>query len=714
MKTKITTKLIICFILIVTPILNLTSILANGLQDPNDRFEVMSPVASSSLKGAVNVSFRVYDNNQANVPFTAKLLDTSCTNSFGNISNITSVASHSSNTLSFTWDTRRTNSISSVQDGYYCLQLCVSLLNSSTPYNVCNSRTVQLINHNSLPEITSNPQNTTILDGQSYSYQVRARDNDGDNLRYRLIVATPEFSINSSTGQITSTQLSAGAGTRIYPVTLGVTDSISGEVRQSFSVSVTKPQAPKPPVTTPPTNPNPPIVTPPITPTPPVAPEPPTNPDDKEDEKEEETPDISEDLSSVKFTTISSNTEIKENPFVIRWEGFKNNEYTLSLEYSASDNNWNKIGESFNSSRSYYIWNLSGVENGKYKIRLNVKDKNDSVTYINSDEFTVKLQDSNDEENNDNEVIENKPLVINPRPENNSERPNNLQIAISADFVPSEGNSVDLESVDILVNGREFKEFCTITDTQILCTPEQQLEAGQTIVLVSYEDTSGQKAELEWTFNIVAPVIDESNENNVPMITLFGKSYPRSAVLAVMVILCIGSILLFVPWILYAMWSKNRKSKNIVVTENVNYVPTDTNQLTELQVYSDPYQTTSNNTYEPVQPIQDSYDVTNNYYYQPPVEEIVTQDNYVQQPQPEVNVTNNHIYPEQNIMQESQQVSDYNYNNNQSFQEPNRVENNTYIQPYTPVQNLETNPGTQTNTNNPQQDNFVEPTQTTN
>lgn len=86
---------------------------------------------------------------------------------------------------------------------------------------------------NSSPEIKPSPE-TFRLDGNLYSYQVRAKDIDGDILIYNLVSAPPGMTINSSTGLIKWNVDFKGKA----PVTVSVTDGDGGEILQSFTLEI--------------------------------------------------------------------------------------------------------------------------------------------------------------------------------------------------------------------------------------------------------------------------------------------------------------------------------------------------------------------------------------------------------------------------------------------------------------------------------------------
>ncbi len=79
-------------------------------------------------------------------------------------------------------------------------------------------------------------QATFRIDGNSYSYQVKATDPDGDPLTYSLKSAPSGMTIDSSSGLVKWNVPADFKGKA--PVTISVTDGQGGEVMQSFTLDI--------------------------------------------------------------------------------------------------------------------------------------------------------------------------------------------------------------------------------------------------------------------------------------------------------------------------------------------------------------------------------------------------------------------------------------------------------------------------------------------
>jgi hypothetical protein len=89
---------------------------------------------------------------------------------------------------------------------------------------------------NAAPTITSDPSQATVGSGL-YRYVVKAKDPDGDRpLRYLLVDGPDGMQIDLLSGAVTWRVPSKAGGA--YPVVVGVSDPMGGEVRHQFTVDV--------------------------------------------------------------------------------------------------------------------------------------------------------------------------------------------------------------------------------------------------------------------------------------------------------------------------------------------------------------------------------------------------------------------------------------------------------------------------------------------
>ncbi len=98
--------------------------------------------------------------------------------------------------------------------------------------------TVSAESGNTPPYITSTPP-LNAIPNQTYTYPVRAEDQDGDTLIYSLVAGDypPTMTINPSTGAISWTPTSADTASP-HPVTVRVDDGFGGYDTQSYTITV--------------------------------------------------------------------------------------------------------------------------------------------------------------------------------------------------------------------------------------------------------------------------------------------------------------------------------------------------------------------------------------------------------------------------------------------------------------------------------------------
>jgi len=590
--------------------LNIVS--AVTLSDPDDDFRIVSPSANSTVRGTIEIIADVYDDDQSQIQYTASLFDTaSCNNTFyGSISGTSTFDSNEFATNSITWNTTTTSTNSFLADGEYCIKICVSMLNGNSPYSACSARRINILNNNLAPTINSFPSRLEYTEGETFNYDINASDPENDALRYRFLI-TPDFlSINQSTGQITSSQLtSSGNSVASYPVRIGVSDGINGEVFQEFNITVSKAASTDDSNTSTGTT---------SDATTGSATGSQTDPNggkaDNVDDSNNEMPDdaldeITENIYGFEFINPSENEVIVDDAYTIYWqlESQRLEELTnLTLEYSSDLENWTQIGEDITTDRVYYLWQLENLVDDSYFLRMNIFNDSNEVLRISSNEFEVdRIEEQDDSIVEDPESI---PLIINFSPEDREVITDESNLIFSADFIPSEGQTINAESAEIQFNGRIYNENCTIEEAGFTCTIEEPVE-GRQLVSVSVEDSSLKQANAEWSFEIdlvdnegpgiITETLENSADESGDTVSIFGNVIPRSTFILALIILCIGSIILVVPWLLYALWgNRNKDNSTEVVVKDDSNQNLNPNALPTINTYTDIYTPPENNNYD--------------------------------------------------------------------------------------------------------------------
>ncbi|MDQ6985447.1 MAG: hypothetical protein Q9M91_08890 [Candidatus Dojkabacteria bacterium] len=561
---------------------------AAEIADPADIFFVEAPAASGTVKGNIDIRWRMYDDEQESIPISVRLYDSvSCENTFyGNVTNQTYGNSSQQVSNSISWNTTQTTTLNPLSDGNYCLRVCASMLDGTTPYSVCNYRYVKIINNNSLPTITSVPNKTVLIEGESFNYKVAATDSDYDQLTYRFVQAPSILNIDRNTGVISSGALSTYGNYAVsYEVIIEVNDSMAGSVRQSFTLVVQKPaviETPPNENTTPPT---------------PTEQQPPDTTDNDNDSNGGEIVDENNDKDPV-FQTIeiiepTSSSIFKGALNTIEWKLTGELEFEKTVvSFSKDLEIWVPIAELDSSIRDIN-WNVAEIEDGDtvyIKIELIDSEGNPIVESI-SDDFEIK----NKVENN----IESVPLIINVQPENNSEISNDVITLISGLFIPSEGAEILPETFEIRLNDNaDIRNNCSVNTDEFRCETSDKLETGRHLVIVSVEDSSGQKAEFEWGFTVFSTAEEETTLNNEG-IDLLGNNLSKNGVYIIVLICLVAILLLIIPWLLYIMFLGSKRNDELNENNSTYNYYADGGYTTPPLPTIQPVETTVNYVYQP-------------------------------------------------------------------------------------------------------------------
>lgn len=517
--------------LIILPLLFFATapVFSQTVSDTNDFFEVISPSANQKVKGIIDVNFRMFDNNQNIINFSTELWDgaTCRTNNFGSITSMQSAVSNILQTTNFSWNTKSTNSTSSLADGKYCLKICGAFLNGSVKYNACNSRIVSIVNYNRLPVITSVPSNLTIFETGYWEYQLLANDPDSDPLIYRFVQSVPFLSIDPLTGKIftnsTPRVLPLGVNKIDYTIIVAVDDNMSGSIHQQFNLSLIKLSTQHQPET--------------ISPQIPVTP-----PQDEEP--------IINYPTKIRFISPESETSFVVDTFLIQFsvtdlDGIK----TVKLSFSKDLLNWETLKTFESDITNYtYNWDVSQLEPGEYFLRVESTDKKgDTLNRISYK--IIKSEEIFEEE----KTI----LIVNTRPFSSSVN-ENLKPVISGEIISEK--ELNLESFKITLNTKDITELCILEEEKFICQIQTDLEEGINEVEVYIENIEKEKGTFKWNFETKAPFTPkEKAEQTQRTISLLGIEIQETSLLLLILLCLVCGILIIIPWILYFLWVKSKK-----------------------------------------------------------------------------------------------------------------------------------------------------------
>lgn len=417
--------------------------LAAPLADPDDIFFVDKPRPSSRLSETSTLTFKIYDDDFPNPPYEIALYQPNCTTKFGTIVSNEYAIKNESNIYTKEWNTDGPiKDRSTIPNGDYCLKACVTLKKDGSNYSVCDSRPITLIDPavNKSPTITSSPPNTVLLVGQRFGYDVEATDPDGDKLTYSLVNPPNFLQINSSTGEISSKDIIANAGS--FSVVVKVTDGQGGEDIQKFNITV------------------------------------------------EEKP--TEEVKKIEFILPAEGDIFigESNPIKFELENIDNIE-KITLFYSADAENWTQIQELGGDTREYN-WDVTDLEEGDYYLKLEILTKDKKKYQSISSLFSVKSEEVD---------YESSVSIINLNPGEDAQVKEVTELR--ATLVPSENAQIDEATLVVRLDEENITELCSVQEEQVVCDlSEKTLDEGRHKASIEFSDTAGKQTLKEWYFEI--------------------------------------------------------------------------------------------------------------------------------------------------------------------------------------------------------------------
>lgn len=499
-------------------------VMAETFSDADDIFKVISPTPNSKVGGTINIEWNSFDDDQTAIPYYVELLDgaTCRTTSFGRINPNSASNSSSSSNNKITWDTKKTISTQSLNDGDYCLQICSAFKNTDAFYSICNSRRITIVNVNKLPTITSAPSYLTINESEPWQYQAKASDVDSDSLKYYLVFAPEFLEINGSTGLIKTKQgasrISGDLNIAEYRVVVGVDDGVSGTTTQEFTIRIERGRE--------------------------------ANPSTGTGTSSGGTATPQNTPSQITFSTPKENEEFKGTQNFVDWSIYDaDGIQEVTLNYSQDLESWTEIVTKTEDNFSRYSWDVNSLVDGKYYLQLKVKDKKNEVVAKISKPFLIK----NEEVDN----TANKPMIINIRPEN-TKVVNDSPAGITGDFAPAEGETIDIESFKLTLDDVDLTPNCVKNEAGFQCTIKDKLAVGDHQIKAEVSDLNGNQGTFESSFNFTEKTVvtEESikNENS-------------NVVVIIIALILLMIVLIGLPWF-FIGYSKRRvrTSQNKVVT----------------------------------------------------------------------------------------------------------------------------------------------------
>ncbi|BCX13912.1 MAG: hypothetical protein KatS3mg085_444 [Candidatus Dojkabacteria bacterium] len=552
-----------------------TNTTANTLADVNDVFKVIEPAPNKKLKGEVNVSWIMYDDDNENIPFVAEILDSqNCTQNFGSITSASTGQSSQTDPYTVTWNTNSTLT-NNLNDGDYCLRICLQLQNENY-YSVCNSRIVTITNQNELPTFTKFPNDLILNENEQFTFKLEGFDADGDTISFRIKQAPSFVTLNGSNLKIQTPTISQGELT--YTVIISIDDGLSGEVEQQFKLTVKNldTQVSESLGSNQSQN---------------------NSNSNQPNEEQDNGESMKEAEISLEFLSPKSDQIIENNLLEIVWEISPDSQTKSQiLEYSSNLETFFQIAELENNERKF-SWDVSSLSEGVYYLRIKVQFDNGIAISKVSPKFVV----------NQNETITSIPLILNVKPEIDSTVTEVK--TIEGKLVPSQNSSIDEKSLRVYFDGKDISENCEVIESEFRCIITTDLaKEGLHNVKVEIGDTSGAANSFDWQFRVdPTPLEREESQNKHESLILFNREINPNSIFIVLLICFSSLVLLFVPWFLYALWRRDtdeleeeiKTTESEIITEQYQIPATDTTITTNYYTpptYNEPQSFENKNT----------------------------------------------------------------------------------------------------------------------
>lgn len=433
----------------------------------------------------------------------------------------------------------------------YRLKLTTTLaLNSSSDRQTntkidFSDRFFTISSNDSKPVFKSFPQNTNLLVGQQFSYNVQVQDTSQVKLK---IAAKPDW-LKASNNTLQGTPTTAG----IDPVVIIATNQYGRQTSQAFSINIKAPEKQETPSeankphqeqnnqTSPEdTQPN-------------KQPTQSPNQDQGSSGKENVGDSESEGQSVIVINTPPGDQITKENSRISidlpaeQEERFE----SLLVEISSDGVNWEKVYEGEDTEFELDVDSLDS--GGEYFLRFRTRYDDGSEDIKNYGPVDV-IKESDE---TDSEVL----TIIEVQPQEGEEistrKPN-----IGGTFRKSSPDvTVDLNSFNIILNDEDITSLVnTINEFGFSYVPENALENGEYNVKVEIAAENASPITKEWNFSILSEDAQESGENESE-----DENLSRNRTL--LLILCI--IVFLILLLSIAAFLLSRKDKETVYTETV-------------------------------------------------------------------------------------------------------------------------------------------------
>lgn len=513
-------------------------------QDPEDILELSTPTANSTVRGSVEIKFKVFDDDSPVVDTQLRVLDGNCISPQRTILN--SSLPSSLNDQLRNWNTEAGYSDGGVLgDGEYCLQICGQFSNGSTSYSACNQRRVQIGNFsNQNPVITSFPAQE-ITAGENYSYLIQADDPDDDPLTISALQLPGFLSLNGNT---ISGPTVGQSGT--FQIVVEARDPFGGRDTQSFNLRVNAPA---------------------------------NNSDGSPGQGSVTPPPASDPEVVLQFIYPQAGATLVGRENKIEWslQGAAAVE-SLRLEFiplgELDSDNWRfltDIPADRVADQREVNWDVSDQPQGDYRLRLTANLGVGDPIRLLSEVFSISGEDSSP-----GETVTDLLEISELQPFNGESITENLP-QISALITNTEGVPFEIADYSLGLNDSDITSQCSLVQVddrpdqiRLSCQLNEDLDLGNYTLSLEITEIESEQTQLldpiarDWRFTIASPSDATESESPLGELDLNGP-----VGLVILLVIC----LLLLPLLLLLIWRRrtaNRKYRKVTQTKTVTKTKT--------------------------------------------------------------------------------------------------------------------------------------------
>ncbi len=528
-------------------IVRANDIFTDPLADAADQFFLVSPTANQKVKNSVVISVRTFDDEQTAIPTTIEIWDSaSCRSTKVGTIMSTNFVSNASVNNDINWNTKANVGAAPLNDGDYCLKVCLTLKNGANNYTACNGRRVRVLNNNRIPTITSLPPQLSIYENDAWQYDVNATDPDNDPITYRLVQTASFLSIDPSTGLITrngGVSFPNGVTRLDYTIIVAADDNFAGAATQQFVLSILK--RPPPPPVNPPTQPTP-------------------------------EPEVTNTAAQITFITPTENQIFKGADNKITWkivdpDGLAEGYLLFAKEESNPD--FDIIFEFSTLETNSFTWDVGNLPDGRYYLNLVAIDSENVETIKRSPTFVI--QNKEPEEPQEPEEPSDAFVEITDILPQDGATLNLRKPEVVGKFRPSVNAEVDINSFKFFLNGEDKTSLCTVSILDFTCRVDQDLVNGTYEIKLSVSAAGGESREVTQSVNINAEDIVSFPQGESDNVNFLGILIPRSVVNLILILCGLTFLLLFIPWILIRIWKRDDVEEEEITTVTTDYTSSD-------------------------------------------------------------------------------------------------------------------------------------------